>query len=264
MIMILSVNVRAEIFVNGIPVCFVARYPDEQVVVVPIDHFATEGANELMIIVNGGRTPSSVASDDQDSPSLGGGMPFVEGRIRVTIGRYADGSMVSKTEVPILLQAEWRGDSRRSTQIVRQSAESLSLSRWAFQRADPLSDRDLEDVRTVVQELHDSIERGDSELLISLSSTKLSELSQAFEMDQSSMADGLRLMIARHHDDPNWVFSPLDWKLTDFRMCAQSRLVEIINLDWIATLRYTTKGSDENFYLPMFLGRIGGSWHVLR
>lgn len=70
--------------------------------------------------------------------------------------------------------------------------------------------------------------------------------------------------------EPDWAMEPLDPERFDFRLCADGRLVEIIDKDWQATVRSVPlddyggpEGKGACDY-PMMLGKIKGKFHILR
>ncbi|NQZ06097.1 MAG: hypothetical protein HRT35_02960 [Algicola sp.] len=259
----------AEFYVNDIPVRRMDG-EEEHFHSMVAHHLLVDGKNKLEIIVWPGDTPSkarqkSVLQDPEDRQ----GLPKVCARLM----RYPVGAFAGDTKSgQIIMQLNWEFDPQNFINNPDPYPLAPSLEKdlgkhlgfWYWQQAEPVNlEIELPLITQVVKAIHEAFKMGDGQVITRYCAPYLRDMGKALPAygETAFVNDMLRDVSANAGKD-DWV-EPFLPENHDFRLCGNGRIVEVVDKNWLPTVRTIPNESGKKYPLAMFLGKIKGKWYVL-
>lgn len=254
----------AEISINEIPV---GRVGHEQArrLVMPVNQYVVAGVNVLGMTVNPGPTPSAA---ERPAPE-----PVRAGAAAATVAlvRYRAGTVTGDGSGEVLRRLEWAGraDNEPEEFPQRVAAEvtvPLQVGPWNWQNAEPLelTPETVEQVAGVIELIRSGLDAGDTQPFMELGARALQEIARAFGDSPDQGVKTLRAVVDHSRHAKFWRFPPVPRELWDLRLVAGGRMIECVDQRWEPLVRSITDEEDNSFAMPLFVGRTGGRWVVLR
>lgn len=252
----------AEVWLNGIPI---RRLDSRQVQFVSVlaHSFLVDGPNTLELIVNPGATPSLA----RNGPAKPGN---VAGQASVRLVRHKVGEFTDPDGGEVMLEERWSSATQSPTTLyplVLRAARDFGrmFGPWAWQSAAMLNlARDRDAIVSLVSGIHKAFSEGRGLPIAEISSTYLREEARAVPgVTFEEMRGDMLRDIAGNAGRVNWV-AALDPEQFDFRICANGRLVECIDKQWQPLIHTLPQANGEMYPFPMFLGKVGGGFQILR
>ena len=271
----------AEFYVNDIPLrrlnsAFQGFYSE---VAYP---YLVDGLNTISLVVTPGPTPSkakviqvpnapedtgnvldedasSKVSDDSGK-SKTARMAVVEYPVGVFAGDEDDGRL--------WMDVQWKFSDDPSVSFPCQVEDSRDLDRqrgmWAWQTAEPLDlDRDRAEIQSAVTAVHHAFENGDGADLAQMAQHYLTDMGRAIPAyGEAGFKRDLIRDVNANAGRKNWI-RPIVWEEADFRLCADNRLVQIIDKNWQPSVRAIPQPDGEIYPFPFFLGKKDGVFQIL-
>jgi len=245
-----------------------------------------DGINEVKVVVCPGTTPSraqvpppgdSVVSAPKDAEDektakesekedTGGGG---DKEASISIVQYPVGVFAGdESSGQLMMKAEWTSVQAPAPKFPCVVSESRDLDRmfgtWAWQKADRLDlEADMSEVKGAVMYIHRAFEDGDGKRIAEMARHYLEDIGRAipaygtkrFTMDMIMDING-------NAGRKGWTM-PIDCEEMDFRLCADGRLVQIIDRNWHPTIRTIPQPDGEIYPFPVLIGRIDGELQIL-
>ncbi|MGE0442206.1 MAG: hypothetical protein AB7L66_05235 [Gemmatimonadales bacterium] len=259
-----AAHCRAEAWLNDIPLArvgFLQTTSEAR----PVNEFATQGRNELRLVVNPGPRPS-VARVRTAEPARAPDAAAI-----ATLVRYRQGAVSGDGSGQVLATAAWtaREDGEPEpfpAEAVATADVTLPLGPWGFSTAPPLAlGTELEaEVADVIGILSSGLAAGEPDAYFQLGVPSLQETARAYELSPDVGVETLRAVVAESRNEPHWSFPGVPRDQWDLRLVAGGRMVECIAADWEPILRSVTGADGGAFDIPLYLGRLGGRLQVLR
>jgi hypothetical protein len=255
-------NCSAEIYLNDIPLKKL-NGNEQSFISIPAHQFLVPGTNVLEIVVNPGGTPSSARIGGAELPVAG---IVAEARVM----RYAEGMFTGDPGGEKLAEAVWRPGAAATEQfpkLVRAQFDcGAGFGRWAWQDAQALDlKRDMPAISNLVQVVHEAFRTGQAGPVLERGSLRLIEGAKAYP---ARTLESIRKMQAGYFEsnvqEEGWAVEPLDPAQADYRLCADGRMIEIVNKNWQPTIRSKPVKSGDVFPFPMFLSKIDGKFVIIR
>jgi hypothetical protein len=258
-------NVRAEVWVNGIPVGMVL--PDiSSPMAIPVNDVLVRGRNTMGIVLHAGPVPSRAREPwlaDTSTAAYAG-----PAALSMNIAQYDSNQAPFSVTPPPIAVIEWQGTAvPQPSYIEREFYLSAGLGPWAWEAATRFSALDgvlRAHVLDYIAYLHGLLATGQFDSFIAQSSAKLGELSAgAYGISAARMR---RTMVEalQSHSQPPYALDPLNLDTVDLRLVADGRMIECLRPDRRYILQFRTPDDGDVFFLPTMIGQAGGYWSILR
>jgi hypothetical protein len=270
----------AELYLNGIPVLRNIS-PALPFSSIPVHQFLVPGANWLEVVVEPGPTPSRAR--DGESRRVAAGASVVARLVRCEEAPFTMDEPSAPPPAPAPVEGEklaeitWNGDPFEITTFPRILAVERDLGpqagRWSWQDAPPLclDDATRAEIASVLATVAGAFEGGRSSGALDLLQTRFAEDARAYPVHDPRTLKAELVSSIRRAANEGWSVRPLDPARQDFRLCAGGRLVELVDRDWLPSLRFysgATMGDepapDGEIPYAMMLARIAGRLVVVR
>lgn len=261
-----AANLRAEVWVNKIPVCMFRPAETRSPTALPVNQFLVAGRNTVGVTLHAGAVPSKAHeewSDEAGAAAYSG--PAV---LRLALSEYDDEQAGPAYSPPPLVSLEWEGEAcSRPVYLEREVVLSKEQRPWAWETAKAFRVIDPT-VRTqvldYVRSLHALLAAGDFNGYMSESAAKLEELTaQAYGLSAEGMRKNM-LQALKTHSEPSYSLRPFDPQEVDLRLIADGRMIECLRKDRGYVLEYANTKSADTFFLPLMVGQIQTRWRILR
>lgn len=246
-----------EVWLNDIPLHRASAGPDAKLLTVPVAEYVRDGDNLLTVVPYPGSTPSSsrepqVAKVSPDARFEARLVFYEEGEFPGSGGGREAISVAAGGDVPMALRP-----------VSTHRALRVPGAPWAWQGATVLSL--TPEVRAVlgraIQQAHTAFAARDAQPLLNFGQPYFAEYARAYPaLSAAVRADRFRRGFAAQPGDPPWKVAPLDPANVDLRLCAEGRLVEVIDRQFRPLLR----AESLPYPFPMFIGMLGERPHMLR
>lgn len=256
-------NCEVELYINGIPVDRLS--PKESRASEPAHRYLIDGANEIELLISPGPTPSQARKGQRELDAKGA--YAVAKLVRYPIGVYpGDASGV------VLGKVQWTGQEATKEVFPKSVSVKIELGplfgRWQWQDAEQLTldKKTLSEISSYVEKFYAAFSASNGQEILNFARIRIDEGNKSHPGRNPTHENNLFL---RDFDElkqnPHWQVTPLHPPLFDFRLCANGRMVEIINSDWKPTIRGTFDDkSEEDYEYRMFLSKIKGEWVMVR
>lgn len=196
-------------------------------------------------------------------------------RATARLMKYPVGAMSGDGSGVPILSVDW--NARDTFRAIRE--EKQPYPRWARAAADlgpmfgpahwttadklTLDDATRAEVLALVEKIQDHIEKGRPDPVLELQTMRHQEVSLAYGIPVGERAGVFRRVITEYSKKDTWIFeTPLEEEIS-IRLVADGRLVECVMVDWKPMIRGVPT-PEGRFLYPMFLGRQGGRWLIMR
>ncbi|OGS19038.1 MAG: hypothetical protein A2219_08235 [Elusimicrobia bacterium RIFOXYA2_FULL_50_26] len=264
MLSVIVVGVRAEVYVNDIPLGLYdpVKSPSETQ---PVNQYLVDGKNEVAVVIEPGPTPSQ-------SQSLRREEKLAEsGSIQIQLTQYPEGVFPGSSSGQELLKIEWSADAGQTVTVPIRQSKIADLGRmygvWQWQTAPrlDLSTARVAEVQRLLQQLVESLQRGDGTLFVSLAGVKFEENGRAYGLGVGERKEKWRDDLAEMAGEKDWRVLPVAQTGMDLRLCAGGRMIECIGRDWMPVLRANPDAEGlPTVRYPIFLADIGGKLQIVR
>ncbi|CAA0123007.1 Uncharacterised protein [BD1-7 clade bacterium] len=253
----------AELYINGIPVRRMDS-EEENFHSLVAHHLVQDGSNELEIVISPGDTPAN-------AKNAGSNRKINEdAKACMQLVAYPVGAFAGDTESgTVQMELNWENDASSSAQISAPHIERtskdlgtlLGMPTWSKLSVIDL-EKSTQEIATTIADIHQAFENGNSQIICEYFKPQLSEAGRTLpEYGEENFREDLAFDIEDNRGKDDWVV-PLNTNEHDFRLCADGKLIEIIDRNWEPTIR-TKADADGNVYpLPIFLGQNEGQWQV--
>jgi hypothetical protein len=252
----------AELALNGIPLKRLDSR--QQQFFSQVAHsFLINGGNRLELVVLPGSTPSTAREGALIKDAVGA-------NARARLVRFKAGDFADDRGGETLVEVPWTGGGAAPTEtypkiVARHVEIATSFGEWSWQTSTRLSlAGDAREIREVIRELHAAFRDGRPDPIIRRARIFLEEEAKALPAwSVGQLTDGLRKGISKNAGRKDWV-EDLDETKFDLRLCADDRLVECVDVNWLPILRTKPQASGDEYPFPLFLGKIKDEWLILR
>jgi len=252
----------AELWLNGIPVRRMDSR-EQNFASAPALTFLVSGRNVLEMVVFPGIPPSRAR--EAPSPRQVPASASAWGRV----ARLDVGGITGDEQAPALAELRYRAADRPDELYPwtpRAEFEfQTGLQPWVWQRAELINlARDRTAIVETIRVVHQAFAVGDPAPILQRSGIYLEEEARALPFRPAAdLADRMRRDIAQNAGRTSWV-APLIEEEFDLRVCAGNRLVECISKRGKSLIDTLPQPDGSIYPFPMFLGRIGRDWMILR
>ena len=261
-----ATNLRAEVWVNNMPVCMLLPGQALSPVALPVNQFLIAGRNTVGVVLHAGAVPSK-ASEEW---SKGDGASAYSGpaSLRLTLAEYDDEQTDSAYVPAFLTTLDWEGEAcPRPAYVEREFSLSKSVGPWSWETARTFRVLDptlREQVLDYVKSLHNLLAVADFNGFVSESAIKLNELTaQAYGVSAEYMRNNM-LQALKVHSEPPYGLRALNLQEIDLRLVAGGRLIECLRKDRGYVLEYKQPQKPDTFFLPLMVGQFDNRWRILR
>ena len=263
---------EAEVYINGIPIRYYKEHA--QASSVPLLPYVIEGMNTLELVIDPGPTPSKALEGAEvvENAKRTNEKGFAEAKVvRYPDGVYPgdpSGEVLATLGFDVIAATAKKPRIARATFEIKKGDEP-NLVRWAWVDAKKIDlKKDEENIRRTVEYVWQCFSRGDfTGEMFALNQVSFQESFHAYpasldvDANRRDMEEYFRNLAAK----PDWAVEPLDMNQFDFRLCADDRMVQIINKNWMPTVRsLMMKSSGRVINYAMFLGKVNGKFVALR
>jgi hypothetical protein len=260
------VDCDAEAWLNGIPVARAdAGRPRA---IVPVHEYALAGANRLELVI----WPVQVTLQDAVAPAPPP-LPCVangrlSARVRLLLPRM--GNAADETSARTLAQLDWAPAEGLAYdapfKLSQEATLSVAFPRWRWLDAPPVAvDAALrQQAVTWVQQLAESLSRGETEAFLAATRLRTEELSVAYRRNAADEFQRMRdyLREAFEVRRPAWL--PMSADSFVLRSIAGGRLLECLDVGGLPMLRTEPDETGVTLALPLRVAAVEGRFYGLR
>lgn len=252
----------AELYVNGIPLRR-KSHPGDRFASLAAHQYLIGGDNRLELLVEPGPTPSRARAVEERTRAMPGSAAIAR------IVRYEAGGFANHEEGEVLAEVKWEGEADTREAFPKSAGATVALgsrSRWSWQDAPPLTldEATRAEIEGVLSTVSRCFEQGDPAPLLRLLAPRFDEGIRAYPVnDRETLTRELSAYVNEVAHD-GWKVRPLDPEGFDFRLCAGDRMVELVDRDWLPSLRFFAPDEPEPYGYVMFLARIDGRLAIVR
>lgn len=254
----------AELYVNDIPVARIAP-PGPRAVALPVNQYLHRGSNHVSLVVNPGPTPATALAPHPEPWRAPGAIATA------SLARYRTGAVSGDGSGEVLGSVAWASRADGEPEPFPQRVDGdvtvpLPLGPWTWQSAEELAldDATVGAVASVIEIVRSGLEAGDIASFLELGSRGLREIARAYDDSPDEGVHTLRAVVQHSRGAAHWRFPPLPRDAWDLRLVAGGRMVECIGRDWEPIVRSITDSEANSFQMPMLMGRVAGTWAILR
>jgi len=245
----------AELYINDIPI---RKFKKNLAInsFLPISEYIIMNRNEIKVIINPGPTPSEADALNRTKSKCG--------NFEVSIVAK---DMQDSSVQPVLL-GQLSTDDNFKKNILTSSFSVKNLNeRWSWEKSEQitLDNRTMNEITSKVISIHSTITNKRLQKFIAEFKVRIKDKSSAYPF--YTVDEIKQMMITSLSEDPNngidLEFIPLQKNMFDFRLCANNRMVQIIDKNWEPSIRSKKVGNMDVQY-NIFLSRINGEWIIVR
>ena len=246
-----------DVWLNDIPLHRASAGPDAKLLTLPVAEYVRDGDNLLTVVPFPGTTPSSSREPQPAKVSP-------DARFEARLVFYEEGEFPGSGGGREAISVAAGGDAPMALRPVSQKrALRVPGEPWAWQRATVLSL--TPEVRAAlgraIQQAHTAFAGRDAEWLLNFGQPYFADYARAYPgIPAAARAERFRKGFAALPGDPPWKVAPLDAANVDLRLCAEGRLVEVIDRQFRPLLR----AESVPYPYPMFIGLLDGRMQMLR
>jgi hypothetical protein len=249
----------AEVFLNRIPIK--RLLPNQQLSIsVPAMQYLRQTQNLLEVVIFPGPEPARCRES--------GGVHDTKGAsVRARVVTYRDGEFTGGDTGDVICEVKWEGKGSESTPIILSAsgAGTPTAGPWAWETASVLSlERDGEAIHAEIRKIHELFKNGNAVELLNKMRTFIKESARAYPAwDIKEIEATLLRDISRNSERKDQI-EDLDPQRFSLRLCAEGRLVECIDKDWLPIFRTKPQADGRGYPFPVFLGRTATGLEILR
>jgi len=254
---------KAEVYLNGIPLRRQIS-PEAPFVSIPVHQYLVGGDNRLELLVEPGPTPRRARMPEERLRRMPGASAVAR-LVRYEEGDFAD----VENHGELLTEITWQGEADSDEAFPKSLGATAGLgarARWSWQDAPPLTldEGTLAEIAHVLGTLAQSFERGEAGPVLSLLKVRFDEGMRAYPVNDVETLTRELTAYVREVATEGWRVRPLDPEAFDFRLCAGDRLVELVDRDWLPSLRFFAPDEPEPYGYALMLARVDGRLAVVR
>ena len=257
-------NLRAEIWINRIPVAMLLPGEADGPAGLPLNEFIVSGRNQIGVVLHAGPIASRSTEPWPDSKQAAAYSGAAS--LTLQLAQYADDQPVHRDGPPAILSIEWQGLAEPiPRRMEREFQVASAFGRWGWQDAEQLpSLDDALRIRSLdyISRLHGLLAAGQFATFVEESALKIEEYARAYgilaEPVRRSMLQALSSQAAALH------LRPLDPQAIDLRLVAGGRMIECLRTDRHHALEFAGEGEGPTFFLPTMIGVTTLGWRMLR
>lgn len=256
----------AEFYFNDIPL----RKVQQQIPFHSMNahHLILDGMNKMEIVINPGPTPSLAKTITQETD-----IEQIKGspKVLIRLMRYPVGAFAGDTESgDILMQLNWEYDAAKMPDIRFPHTTQIShrleplFGQWLWQGCESIDfERELPEIHRVAEAIYREFNAGNAQAIVRISEPALKDIGKA--LPAYGEAAFRRDMLADIAANATRAIEPEQYpqEQTDFRLCGDGKLVQLINKDWKDTIVSAPDEEGERYEFPVFLGKLQGNWWVV-
>lgn len=260
-------NLRAEIWLNGVPVVMLLPGEADKPVSVPVNEFAVVGGNVVGVVLHAAPRASAAGepwgSEEQAASYTG------PASLSLRVAQYSPSESVAAANPAPLAVLDWQGMAVPVPAMMeRKFNVELAYGPWAWQSAQryEVFDRVLRSrAYDYLAYLHGLLAAGRVAEFVETNRLRLEEITaRAYGVSPRPLRRTLTQAIEQHASSEEWSLLPLDPREIDLRLVAGGRMIECLRTNRHNALEYVRKDSPETFFLPAMIGVLGNSWQILR
>lgn len=260
------VNCDAEFLFNGIPIRRLT-FSNEQFYTTVAHKYLVNGTNSLEITVMPGNTPSTskepYPKQDSDLSEASAIMRLVQYPVGATPGEIEQAN--------VLAELTWQYnhvDEEKSNHWPRLLHSDVSLPKlfepWQWQNAEAIDiETERANIITSIKTIHHLFESGDGNRMAQACHPYLLDIGKALPAyGETAFRTDIIESINSNRGKTNWV-KPIDEAELDFRLCCNNTLVQVIDKNWMPSIRTLPSQSGETYPFRIFIGKLNGQYWVL-
>lgn len=255
-------NCEVELYLNGIPITRLSA--KESKTSEPAHQYLIDGANEIELLIYPGQTPSQARTAQRELDTKGA--YAIAKLVKYPVGVYP-----GDASGEVLGMVEWKGQDTKKEMFPKSISTKLELGpmfgRWQWQDAEQvtLDKKILSEISSYVDKFYAAFSTSNGQEILNLARVRLQELDKAYPGTDPAKENARFLRnVEKRKQNAHWKVTPLRPTQFDFRVCANGRMVEIINSDWKPTIRGVFEDRDFEYTYQMFLSKIKGQWVMVR
>lgn len=250
----------AELYINDIPLKRLDS-TEQNFISIPVNQYVRIQKNVLTVVVFPGPTPAR-CRESQGIHEVKGAS--AQGRL-VT---YNEGDFTGGDAGEVSCEVKWEGSPQPAQVPIVLSSEGSKLrsfGSWSWETAPPLSlQNDKTEILSNVQKIHALFRDGNGTELLKLMRTYIDETVRAFPVWSPADLEGsITTSVGRNPTRENGI-EELHPDKFSFRLCADGRLVECIDENWLPIIRSKPQADGWFYPFPIFLGRTPNGLQILR
>lgn len=261
-----STGVNAEFYLNDVPIIrrgekLGKRYGG------PCNQYLIDGVNELSVILHPGKTPSESLYSKKGRQRI---KLEEDAEVKADLSVYPFGSVMGGPAKKVLANIHWQLGEGEHTVFQKVISARVDLGKlfgeWEWQKAErvELNEETLEEIHKFIKDLHLSLAAGDPEPFLELGEPRLKDIEKAFDLVPGQKADLIRTVTLDDAEQDWWGIEDLNPDNYDLRLCAQDRMVEIIQKDWEPILRESPDPEGGVGSYSMTISKLDGEWKIVR
>lgn len=260
-------NLRAEVWLNGVPVVMFFPGEADTPVGVPVNEFALPGRNMVGVMLHA--APRASAAGEPWAAHADAASYTGPASLSVRVGQYGPAESVAKATPPPLAVLDWQGVAAPLPSMVERTFTlDYAYGPWAWQSAERYESFDpvlRARAFDYLSYLHGLLAQRRVEEFVAANALRLEEITRrAYGVSPEPMRRTLTRAIEQHAAGDEWSLLPLDPREIDLRLVANGRMIECLRTNRHHALEYARKEGPGTFFLPAMIGVLGNSWQILR
>jgi hypothetical protein len=259
-------GINAEFYLNDIPI---ERRGKEfgNFYGGPCNQYLVDGVNEMSAIIIPGEIPSESLHSKTGRKRI-----KLEEKVEVKaeLSIYPFGSIVGGPDKKVLMSFDWQLESNQWMVFQKVISSRADLGKlfgeWEWQKAPriELNSKTLKEIYKFIEELHKSLSVGDPEPFLELGALRLKDTDKAFNLIPGEKADLIRKVTLDDSEQYWWGMEDLNPEDYDLRLCANEKMVEVINKKWKPILQESPDEEGGVGTYSMCISKIDDKWQIVR
>ena len=230
--------------------------------------FIRQGVNKLKVIVFPNKSPSIASNKYESDIEISDAMKVVANVVEYPVnavpGTPNSGRLLGSL---VLSHEKVAHTSSKSLPLISEESfniNSLPFPNWHWCQAEKINfEREAHLINLFVKKLHRYFGNGDGKAVAELALLQIADAGVAIPArGRKGMYEDLVDSINQVKEN-NEVAAPILDEETDFRICADGRLVQLINKDWRATIRTEEDATGYSYPYFCFIGKIESEFKIL-
>lgn len=261
-----SSGVNAEFYLNDIPI--IRRGPELGMKYGgPCNQYLIDGVNELSVIIVPGEIPSETLHSKAGRQRI----KFEEeASVKAELSIYPFGSVMGGPSKKVLMSVDWKLEKEKWMVFQKVISARMDLGKlfgeWEWQKAPriELNEDTLKEIHKFIKDLHMSLAAGDPELLLEFGEPRLKDIEKAFDLVPGEKEELIRKVTLDDAEQDWWGMEDINPDNYDLRLCAEDRMVEIVNKEWKPILQESPDPEGGVGSYSMTISKLDGKWKIVR
>ena len=259
-------GINAEFYLNDIPI--IRRGPELGMKYGgPCNQYLIDGINELSAIIVPGKAPSETLYSKTGRQRI---KLEEDASVKAELSIYPFGAVMGGPSKKVLMSVDWKLDKDQKMVFQKVISARADLGKlfgeWEWQKAPriELNEDTIKEIHKFIENLHMSLAAGDPDLFLEFGEMRLKDIEKAFDLVPGEKEELIRKVTLDDAEQDWWGMEDINPDDYDLRLCAQDKMVEVINKDWKPILQESPDLEGGVGTYSMTISKLDDKWKIVR